>query len=82
MKIAFVVLALIFSIGGFAYSDEQKQEESTIVGPVMQNRYVSITPEDDQAKERSEVTQKLLDQGVFTAVEDARNTQPVTGVQK
>lgn len=76
------MLSLIFS--GVAFADEQKPDpaESTIVGPVMQNRYVPMTPEDEDAKKRSEATQKLLDQGVFTAVEDARANQQSQGIQK
>ena len=78
--ICVAVLSLILS--GFAFAGEQKQEESTIVGPVLQNRYVFITPEDNQAKEKSEATQKLLEQGVFTAVDDARVNQQTQGVKK
>ena len=64
------VAAASLILGGIAFAGEQ--EQSTIVGPVMQNRYMHITPEDDQAKVRPEPVQKLMDQGVIPAAEDAR----------
>jgi len=48
----------------------------------MENRYVSIMPEDEQPA-LSEPAQKLMDQGVIPAVEDARvNTQTTSPVKK
>ncbi len=71
------MLSLILS--GSAFADEQKQaKESTIVGPVMQNRY--IQPEDLPKPEMgnlSETSQKLMDQGVIQAAEQARITKPL-----
>ena len=69
--ICVAVLSLILS--GIAFADEQKQAKSTIVGPVMQNRYVSITEDDQPGEgELSETSQKLMDQGVIPAAEAAR----------
>jgi len=68
------VAALSLILGGIAFAQEQ-QEESTIVGPVMDNRYVHITPEDDSKESGlSETAQKLMDQGVIPAAEEARTT--------
>ena len=77
-----IVVAVSLALGGVAFADEQKQAESTIVGPVMENRYVSIMPEDEQPA-LSEPAKKLMDQGVIPAVEDARvNTQTTSPVKK
>jgi len=73
------MLSLILS--GIAFADEQNQEQSTIVGPVMQNRY--IQPEDLQDKPAlSETAKKLMDQGVIQAVEDAKVNTQASGVKK
>ena len=68
------VLAIVLSGMAFA-ADEKKQEESTIVGPVMQYRYVS--PEDLEKDQQalSETSQKLMDQGVIQAAEEKRTVQ-------
>ena len=69
------VAALSLILGGIAFAQEQ-QEESTIVGPVMDNRYVHITPEDDQTQDGlSKPAQKLMDQGVIPAAEAARQAE-------
>ena len=84
MKQLVLIVAVVVSLalGGVAFADEQKQTESTIVGPVMENRYVSIMPEDEQPA-LSEPAQKLMDQGVIQAVEDARvNTQTTSPIKK
>ena len=61
------MLSLILS--GIALADEQ---ESTIVGPVMQNRYVAQEDIKPGEGELSETSQKLMDQGVIPAVEQQR----------
>ena len=68
------MLSLILS--GIALADEQ---ESTIVGPVMQNRYINHEdlPKPGEKGQLSETSQKLMDQGVIQAAEQARTTQPV-----
>ena len=85
LKTILCVAIISMFLGGNVFANEQKQEkqQSTIVGPVMQNRYVHYTPESDEAKAKAAATQKLLDQGVFTAVEDSRvNQQPQSVKQK
>ena len=68
------MLSLILS--GIAFADEQKQE-STIVGPVMQNRYINHEdlPKPGEKGELSETSQKLMDQGVIPAAEAARQAE-------
>lgn len=70
------MLSLVLS--GIAFADEQKQE-STIVGPVMQNRYIMQEPVEEQpgTGDLSETSKKLMDQGVIQAAEQARTAQPV-----
>ena len=76
-----VVFVALFSLilSGIAFADEQKQGESTIVGPVMQNRYINHEdlPKPGETGDLSETSQKLMDQGVIQAAEQARTTQPV-----
>ena len=74
------VATLIFSGIAFA-ADKQDQQESTIVGPVMESRYVYISPQDDEAKIPPETVQKLMDQGVIPAAADAK-TQKQDGIVK
>jgi hypothetical protein len=68
-----VVLVLSFIIGGVAIAADT---ESTIVGPVMENRYVAPAPQDKDVAPPEQV-QKLMDQGVIPAAEQARLEQQV-----
>jgi len=74
------VLAIVLSGMAFA-GEEQKKEESTIVGPVMNNRYVHMTPEQQQ-QALSETSQKLMDQGVIQAAEEQRTREAVQQPKK
>ena len=67
------VFSLILS--GIAFAGEQTQAESTIIGPVMQNRYVAQEDIKPGEGELSETSQKLMDQGVIPAVEQQRINQ-------
>ena len=80
--IMFITVASLI-LGSMTFADEQKQsKKSTIVGPVMQNRYIHVTPKDDQTQEGlSETSKKLMDQGVIPAAEAARQNQTQQVVQ-
>lgn len=69
-----VTMLLLFC--GMSFADEN----STIVGPVMENRYVAPSP--DENVPVSETTQKLMDKGVIPAAEEARLEQQVLQKKK
>ena len=78
----FIVISIVFG-WGIALAAEKKQSNTnnptgTIVGSeLMQNRYEYVDPT-ETPKDRPPVVQKLLDKGVFTAIEDKRSgAQPV-----
>ncbi len=81
-QLVLIVAVVSLILSGIAFADEQKQAESTIVGPVMENRYVSIQPGDEQQPALSEPAQKLMDQGVIPAVEDAKLNTQAAGIKK
>ena len=68
MKSVVVTLVAFLMLSGVALANEQ---QSTIVGPVMQNRYVAPNPQDKDVKP-PETVQKLMDQKVIPAAEAAR----------
>ena len=82
VMVLIAVATLIF--GGITFAAEQNTEnqESTIVGPVMQNRYMQISPQDDEAKVPPEMVQKLMEQGVIPAAADAKTRTVNTGSVK
>ena len=86
MKRVVVCLALLsLVLSGIALAADQpkpKPADSITVGPVMANRYEYISPQDDQAKVPPETVQKLMDQGVIPAVEDAKLNAQQPGVKK
>ena len=83
MKRVIVLIAMLsLVLSGIAMAGDQDTEESITVGPVQNNAYVYISPEDDQAKVPPETVQKLMDQGVIPAAEDARLNTQGSGVQK
>lgn len=74
------MLSLVLS--GITFAGDQDKEESITVGPVQNNSYVYISPEDDQAKVPPETVQKLMDQGVIPAAEGARINAQGSGIKK
>ena len=82
VMVLIAVATLIFSGIAFAGEQDKEQQESTVVGPVMQNRYVYISPQDDEAKVPPETVQKLMDQGVIPAAADAKTRTVNTGSVK
>lgn len=83
-QVVLAVSMLLLVLSGIALAEDQKQDHSgsTIVGPVMVNRYVYISPKDDQAKVQPETVKRLMDQGVIPAAEDARINAQGSGGQK
>jgi hypothetical protein len=73
-----VVLAFALILGNFAFAAEP---ESTIVGPVLENRYQAPDPR-DEGVEPPETVEKLMDQGVIPAAEQQRLDQQVLQVPK
>lgn len=81
--VCFAVLSLILSGIVFAADGAKQKNESTIVGPVMENRYVQMNPDDEQTQDAlSKPAQKLMDQGVIPAVEHAKVNSQKQGVKK
>ena len=74
------VLAIVLSGMAFA-GEEQKKDEPTIVGPVMQGRYTYLTPQ-EEVEALSETSQKLMDQGVIQAAEEKRTRETVQQPKK
>lgn len=77
-QVVLVALLLSFIIGGVAIAADT---ESTIVGPVLENRYVAPAPQDKDVQ-APETVQKLMDQGAIPAAEAARLEQQVLQVPK
>jgi len=74
-KIFASILTLTFIMCGclsFAQDKADPNPTGTIVGNgLLQNRYVYVDPTKPQ-EERPPEVQKLLDQGVFTAIQDSK----------
>jgi len=75
--ICVAMLSLVLS--GIVFAADEQKQESTIVGPVMQNRYINHEdlPKPGEKGQLSETSQKLMDQGVIQAAEQQRTTQSV-----
>jgi hypothetical protein len=78
-----VMFSLILCGVSFAGDETAVQDTNTIVGAdqLLNNRYQYIDPTDENTK-LSQTTEKLLDQGVIQAAEQARTTHtaaPNTG---
>lgn len=78
-QVMLVVLAFALIFGGVAIAAEP--EPSTVVGPVMENRYVAPDPR-DEGVELPETVEKLMDQGVIPAAEQQRLDQQVLQAPK
>jgi len=79
-QVMLVVLATALIFGGVAIAAEPAP--STVVGPVMENRYVAPDPR-DEGVELPETVEQLMDQGVIPAAEQQRlNQQQVVQTQK
>ena len=76
-QVVLMVLVLSLIFGGVAIA----QEQSTIVGPVMESRYQAPDPQDKDVAPDEQV-QKLIDQGVIPAAEQARLDQQVLQIPK
>jgi len=72
-QVVLVIVAFSLILGGIAFAADQG---STIVGPVMENRYVAPDPQDKDIQP-PETVQKLMDQQVIPAAEAARLEQQV-----
>ena len=81
VMLVLLMLSLIICSVTFAQNQDQDQDiKSTIVGPVMDNRYVAPTPQDQNIAQQPTVV-KLMDQGVIPAAEQARLEQQALSTQ-
>jgi hypothetical protein len=81
-KMVVSILALCLLTCGIAMAADDEKPLDTIVGAdqLMNNRFQYVDPQDKDLKRPDEV-QKLLDKGIFTAAEDARNAQTAPSVK-